>query len=168
MVFPEIWKKIDMPSGLSDYSVSNYGRLKNKNGKILKPRKFTGTGYVSYRLQVEGKPVDYSAHRLVAFAFIPNPGNYDTVDHINKNRSDNSVINLRWFSSYHNRQGARALFWGIIDPNGEYHEVYSLNEFNNKIGLKKNYLSNVYRGLVKNTSWLVEKLEKTNETTICY
>jgi len=38
----------------------------------------------------------YQIHRLIAEAFIPNPLNKPTVDHINRVRNDNRVCNLRW------------------------------------------------------------------------
>lgn len=38
----------------------------------------------------------YYIHRLIAEAFIPNPHNYPMIDHINTNRIDNSISNLRW------------------------------------------------------------------------
>lgn len=38
----------------------------------------------------------YKVHRLVAECFIPNPEGKETVDHIDHNRANNAVSNLRW------------------------------------------------------------------------
>ena len=43
-----------------------------------------------------GKQKNIAVHRLVAIAFIPNPENKPEVDHINVDRKDNRVENLRW------------------------------------------------------------------------
>lgn len=43
-----------------------------------------------------GKTDTLLIHRLVAMAFIPNPNNKPCVDHIDGNKSNNHVDNLRW------------------------------------------------------------------------
>jgi HNH endonuclease len=37
-------------------------------------------------------------HRLLALTFLPNPQNYSCIDHINADKLDNSLKNLRWCS----------------------------------------------------------------------
>ena len=94
----EIWKDV---KGYPNYMVSNLGNVKslnyNRSGKeqILKPIPNT-FGYLQVGLCKNGKPKFYKVHRLVAEAFIPNPNNKPCIDHINTNRTDNRVDNLRW------------------------------------------------------------------------
>lgn len=87
------WRKI---SGKPNYSVSDNGDIRNdKTGRILKLHKGTA-GY--FQVMLGRKTVPLYVHRLVAAAFIPNPNNLPQVDHINGNKLDNSVSNLRWVS----------------------------------------------------------------------
>lgn len=98
----EIWKDIKGYEGL--YQISNFGRVKslkrmiNKRRceEIIKKPSLGGKGYYRLPLCKNGINKYYFIHRLVADAFIPNPENKPTVDHIDRNKINNYVNNLRW------------------------------------------------------------------------
>ena len=48
-------------------------------------------------------------HRLIAQAFIPNPDNLPEVDHIDNNRENNAVSNLRWVTHEENMRKAKMI-----------------------------------------------------------
>lgn len=84
------------------YLVSDDGKVYSiVNDKILKPE-LTAKGYYRYFLYEKGKERKAKAHRLVALAFIPNPDNKPQIDHINNDKLDNRVENLRWCSNKEN------------------------------------------------------------------
>lgn len=84
------------------YEVSNEGNVRNKiTGKILKPTS-NEKGYLRVGLYKDGIRKYRSIHRLVARAFLPNPNSEFEVDHIDKNRTNNNVDNLRWVSHQEN------------------------------------------------------------------
>lgn len=109
----EIWKDIQGYEGL--YQVSNLGRVKSlgrfidrlvyghywQEERILKPNK-TKYGYLTVELRKNKKPKRLLVHRLVAITFIPNPKNKPEVDHINADKTNNSVNNLRWVTAKEN------------------------------------------------------------------
>jgi hypothetical protein len=64
--------------------------------QIMLNHKLTNRGYKFITPYINKKHRNLSIHRAVALAWLPNPNNYRTVDHINKNKQDNRIENLRW------------------------------------------------------------------------
>ena len=83
--------------GFEGYAVSNFGNVRGKKNTILKYSCSKGGGfYPQITLYKDKKLYSRRIHRLVALAFIPNPDNLPTIDHIDRNKSNNNVNNLRW------------------------------------------------------------------------
>lgn len=96
----EYWRPVVGFEGL--YEVSNYGNVRSLNyrGKkgvvnILSQRNHS-KGYLTVCLRKNGKSFNRYVHRLAAEAFIPNPYGYKEIDHVDRNKTNNQVLNLRW------------------------------------------------------------------------
>ena len=95
----EIWKSID---GYANYEVSSFGRVRNATTEqMLKPSASHG-GYVKVRLSKNGTTTNLVIHRLVANEFIDNPSNKACVDHIDGDRTNNCITNLRYATKSEN------------------------------------------------------------------
>lgn len=93
----EIWKNID-----DRHQISNFGNVRSVNYKntgqvkLLK-QSINNNGYPIIGLSSNGKTKNYTVHRLVAQAFLPNPDNLPEVNHKNEIKTDNFVyINDDW------------------------------------------------------------------------
>lgn len=83
------------------YSISNHGRIySHLSNKILKPAITLGYEQVNL-VDDDGLHMCY-VHKLVAYEFIDNPNDKKIVDHIDGNKRNNYVHNLRWATSSEN------------------------------------------------------------------
>lgn len=114
----ELWKVVAGFEGL--YEVSNLGRVRAVD-KMQRYLLRTGAeafrfipahlisqhpnnkGYMLVKLYKLNRLRTFTAHRLVALAFIPQTA--PEVDHIDKVRSNNVLTNLRWVTRSQNLTG---------------------------------------------------------------
>jgi len=94
--------------GYPNYLIYEDGRVFSKGNKFNKPKflkyRHDNRGYYIVNLYKEGKPKNQKIHRLVALHYIPNPNNFPCIDHIDRDRHNNSIDNLRWCDYATNNQ----------------------------------------------------------------
>ena len=129
--------------GYDNYFVSNFGNVKNsKTNRILKSG-FHPKGYKLVDISKNGIKKTFTVHRLVALAFLENPDNKQMIDHIDENKSNNNVKNLRWATSKDNsaNQGKyinnTSGFKGIVFDKyaNKYKAQIQINGKNKNLGL---------------------------------
>ena len=123
---------VDLIDFENDYEIKTtypYEIRNKRTEKILK-ESINSAGYYCVYLN----KVKYLKHRLVAKQFILNPNNYPCVDHINHNRIDNHISNLRWCSISENStnksfyKGVNYIFYDHADFDDD--DIIVVNEYN--------------------------------------
>lgn len=107
------WKKI---KNYDNYSISDEGQIRNdKSGRILKQHG-AHSGYAQVTLSKKGRIKTFYVHRLVMNTFKPNPkpNEYTDINHIDYNKSNNSLNNLEWCTHADNMK------WGTAPVNLNY------------------------------------------------
>lgn len=154
----EVWKDIPNYEGL--YQISNYGYVRSfdrvtncrnnskqiRKGKILKFG--VNDGYLHVNLWKDKKGISKKIHQLLAISFnLPNPQNYNIINHITENKDFNHI--------------------GIVDNEIVYSSIeWCDTNYNNKFGSRperlkypkskehKQKLSEAHKGKKKNIRWI--------------
>lgn len=166
----EYWKPI--PGFEGYYEASTLGNIRSVDRIVKGPKcerfpvrgktKATCTdkyGYLHVCLSKEHKKWYPTIHRLVAMTFIPNPGNKPCVDHIDCDKLNNRVENLRWCTIRENNQNP-------ITRKRHRETIYS-EERNRKISqsLKGHVLSDETKKKISQSHKLYHKKLKENDRT---
>ncbi len=93
---------------IMEYKISRTGIVTNRYNKELKPST-NPNGYYQLGLCKNGVSYTVNIHRLLAEAYIPNPENKPEVNHIDKDRKNNSINNLEWVTHAENLQHSAKL-----------------------------------------------------------
>ena len=129
----EIWKNITIDgTTYNKYQVSSLGRFKNYKRVIMENYKPHHSGYIYVRVNYK----KYALHHLVASTFIENPDLKSAVNHIDGNKTNNSVDNLEWAT--------------IAENNQHNHNIGLIKTFKRKIGQYnlEGYLIKEYSSIV--------------------
>ena len=118
----------------ADYEILNHYPFtirKKSNHRVLRESD-RGYGY----LQVHLNQKTYLKHRLICLQFLPNPDpiNFDVIDHLNHDRTDNRLENLRWCSSStnnYNKSSFKEVHYEFIDDIPDEATVIDFYEMKN-------------------------------------
>jgi len=131
----EDWKPF--PGFEKDYLISNKGNVWSIRASRLLKLKITAGGYLRVSPSVNGYRKECAVHRMVALAFIPNPENKPTVNHLNENKKDNRVENLEWATTAeqnvygtrieramaHTDWNKRKIDYSVVAAKHDYHQM---------------------------------------------
>lgn len=120
--------------------VSDLGQVWSKRSNKVLKQTLHKNGYLTVATKIggsQGKSYCFRVHRLVAEAFISNPNNKEEVNHIDGNKTNNTLSNLEWVTRSENIQHA----WdsGLIKPVSILTETRSGYSVNFKKEVAKDY-----------------------------
>jgi hypothetical protein len=100
----EIYKII---TGSENYEVSSFGNIRNANTKRMLKHQIDKGGYCTVVIYCIDKRVAKKIHRLVAITFLENEDDKPCIDHIDGNRQNNHIENLRFATYSENSHNAK-------------------------------------------------------------
>jgi hypothetical protein len=123
----EGWDEVIGYEGL--YNINRQGEVYScKYNKIMK-NQTDESGYLYVSLHSKGNPKHKGRiHRLLAIQYIPNPENLEQVDHIDRNKLNNDLSNLRWVTQTENRRNRPDLLH-LMTPEQEEERIVKLREY---------------------------------------
>jgi len=118
------------------YGIEEDGRVWSYGSNKYLKATVSNHGYFRIGLVKDNITKKYLIHRLIAIAYIPNPDNKPFIDHINRNRVDNTIENLRWVDMIENNQNLSYRNDNVLN---EHHIVYETNRKRFRFRVERNH-----------------------------
>lgn len=119
------------------YMINTQGHIYSCYYKKIMTQNITSDGYMYVNLTkplgvidniITHKRTKYKVHRLVAKQYLPNPESKPEVDHMDRNKKNNTIYNLRWVTRKENRAN-RADIIANKSPKEQETRLESIKEY---------------------------------------
>ena len=145
--------------GYPNYLIYEDGKVFSKyKNKFLNPS-INSHGYYTIDLRENGKQKTHLIHRLIGIHYIPNPENKREIDHMNRDKTDNRIENLRWATPSENNQNK-----GIPNTNTSGVKYICYDKFQDRWVFQKRINGKLTRKYFKTKE---EAIEFKNHFEIC-
>lgn len=134
-------------NGYNNYLIYDNGDILNTKTNKYKKSSTKDNGYKFIQLYKNNKSINLYIHRLVGLHYIDNPENKPQIDHIDRDKSNNDISNLRW----------------VTQTENNYNQKKHKNYINNTTGHKWIYNDYTIAKGIKYPRWIF-KIQKQNKT----
>jgi len=119
-----------------------YSKVRKGGGGKITPHLLT-SGYYSVSLTKNSITKHFTIHRLLGICFIPNPDNKPCIDHIDRDRTNNKLSNLRWATYKENNNNVEkskgSIYKNTRNYNGIVYEYIRFAWYEDGVRKSKNF-----------------------------
>ena len=139
------WKNVKDFEGI--YQINENGQIRRLKDNFYPCIGVNAHGYFQVSLLKDKRRYNKKVHRLLAEAFIENPKQLATVNHIDGNKLNNDLSNLEWMTHEENAKLGNEKSIIQYDKSGNYINTYrSALEAHRVTGIDKSNISGVCTG----------------------
>lgn len=147
-----------------NYTIFEDGTIYNqKRCKVVNPYPLKQIGYYIVSLSNNGLRKQFYLHRLLAICFLENPNGLPEVDHIDGDKTNNNISNLRWISRLDNKRCKRKRCGKNELSSVPYKQRLRMKKYMLKVKLNKLFENNDFTA--ESIKRMIEIKRKINELT---